>query len=237
MSVPSRQLPWPGVAAVVGLLLVASACSSDSSADTTGVASLEAASESSADSTEDAADGDTEVDVEQAALDFSQCMRDQGLDFPDIGIDAEGNPDLRSGFESVVGQEGFRDANEACRSHLEGAGFGGGRAALAENVEVQDALVEFSACVRDQGFDVGDVQLGGPGGPGGPGGGGADGPADDGDPDANEQGGRRGDGFGRSRRLADGLGLDPEDPEVEDAIADCEPILDEALSAAGLGRP
>lgn len=219
---------------------MATACSTDSGADTIGVASLESGTGSSVDSSagDDNASADTGVvDAEQAALDFSRCMRDEGLDFPDIGLDADGNPDLRSGFDSVVGQDGFRDATDACRSHLEGAGFGGRRAALADNVEVQDALVEFSACVRDHGFDVGDLQLGGPGGRGGPGGDAPDGPSGDGDPEANEQGGRRGDGFNRSRRLADGLGLDPEDPDVENAIADCQPVLDEAFSAAGVGRP
>ena len=179
----------------------------------------------------DSSDGET--DPEQAALDFSQCMRDQGLDFPDIGLDANGNPDIREGFEAIRGQEGFRDGLDSCSEFLAGAGFGGGRAALTDNVELQDALVEFSACVRDQGFDVGDIQLGvGPEGGGagpGPGSGDGDGQA------ANQQGGRGEGGFDPGRRLADGLGLDADDPAVQAAITDCQPILEEAFSAAGIG--
>ncbi len=220
------------IALLIGLTILLAACSSsDPEIQTNAVASLD--SETAAGEATATADlngsSEGEVDPEQAALEFSQCMRDEGLDFPDIGLDANGNPDIREGFEAIRGQDGFRDSVDACSDFLAGAGFGGGRAALTENVELQDALVEFSACVRDQGFDVGDLQLGVGPGTGGAGPGAGDGQG------ANQQGGRGEGGFDPGRRLADGLGLDADDPAVQAAIADCQPVLDEAFSAAGIG--
>lgn len=222
-------------AILVPILLVAGACSADSAADEIGVASLEsdsgvalgdaAAAETLDDSTE-------EADPEEAALEFSSCMREEGLDFPDLAVDAEGRLDLRSGFEGLDPRsDEFRSAMDVCQPIIASAGFGaGGRAALGENVEIQDALIEFSACVRDGGYDVGDLTLGGPGN--------AAEPPADGEAGNEQRGQGEGQGgFGdRSARLADQLGLDVEDPEVAAIIDGCMPIIDEAFTAAGIGQ-
>ena len=214
----------------IGLLclvaLVASACGGESEAAASsndgGVATL-------AEPADEAASDDEPVDAElaadEAALEFSQCMRDQGLDFPDIGVDAEGNPDLRSSFvESGItpGSEEFRTGLEACGSILQNAGFGGGRGNLADDPAVQDGLVEYSQCLRDEGLAVGDLQLGGGGG-----GQGAN-PPEDGQ-------GQRGQGGGidRAGRIAAFLGIDPDDPEVAAALETCGPILDQLFAQVG----
>lgn len=173
-----------------------------------------------------------ELEPDEAALRFSQCMRDQGLDFPDLSVDAEGNIQMREAFQSVDrGADGFGEAMDACGEVLQQTGFGGGRRAAAEDPAVQDALLEFSQCVRDAGYDVGDLTLGGPGQGGAPpeaDGTGAEGPG------AGE--GRREEGFGgRGDRFANQLGLDPDDPEVAATIESCSPIVDEAFAAAGVG--
>jgi hypothetical protein len=206
--------------------LIATACGTNSGGETIGVASLEDAAGAGT-----VTESESEPTPEDAVLEFSQCMRDEGLDFPDIGVDANGNPDIGDAFQSAGIQPGspdFRDAIAACSEILQGAGFGGGRrAALGDNTELQDAFVELSACIRDQGFDVGDLSFGG--GPGGDG-------QDDGDGPRRGQGEGQG-GFGdRSARLAQGLGLDIDDPEVGAALDECEPIIDAALSGLGLGR-
>jgi hypothetical protein len=75
-------------------------------------------------------------------------------------------------------------AFEACQDDLEGIAFGPGSVDLTE---VEDTLVEFSACMRDNGYDMPDPDLsnfgsGGTGG-GGEGGGPFGGELDRSDPD------------------------------------------------------
>lgn len=244
------------VASLLALTLVAAACGST---DSDAVASLE---ESEVATLEDAAlaavrtDEDaSETNPEDAALAFSQCMRDEGVDFPDLAVDAEGNIDLRAGFENIDrNDETFQEARTECQSELAAGGFGGGRRQALTSTEVQDGLVAYTDCIRDEGFDVGDLTLGqGPGGTGN-GDGTANGTANDAANDAanadaaggaeaadgdggGPQAGRRQGGFGDpNNRLAEQLGLDPEDPETAAALELCEPVLEEAFAAAGLGQ-
>ena len=113
---------------------------------------------------------------------------------------------------------------------------------------MQDALIEFSECVREAGYDVGDLVLN-QGGAGGQTGGGQnedeeDGQAEgegggqgDGSGGGGQQGGRQA-GFGnRNERFAQNLGLDPDDPEVQATIEDCMPIVDAGFETAGVGTP
>ena len=219
--------------AVFSFPLFAAACGGGSGADTTGVASLEDAA--GAQSPEQA---DTELSAEEAALAFSTCIRGQGINFPDIGVNADGVPELSDAFQAAEldpRSEEFQGAMEACREILDGVGFGGqgGRATLTDNPELQDALVAFADCIRDQGFDVGDIDLGG-----GPGAGGGDGaPNGDGDgPPQRGQGAAQGD-FDPGARLAAALGLDPGDEDVAAAIEECAPIIEAGFTAAGVGPP
>jgi len=230
----ARRRVFGAALAAVSLLALAACGGSSEAADTAEVASLATDSESTSDSPEPAAD---EASADEAALEFSQCLRDEGLDVADIGVDAQGNIDVRSALRDVdPGTEGFREALDACREILEGVGFGGGRGALADNTEIADAMLEFSDCVRSAGFeDVSDLTLGGPGQ-------GAGTPDVDGAPagDAPPEGGRgsREGGFGdRSTLFAERMGLDPNDPEVVATMDTCMPIVDQAFSDAGVGQP
>lgn len=243
----SAQIPVPPVLRLlplVALAFLAAACSgSGAEAAAEAVATSDdivfddpddGPATTSSDDAEGTA-GDPALTADEAALEFSQCMRDGGLDFPDIGVDAEGNPELRGAFVDAgldPRSDEFRTMLETCGPILQQAGFGGGgRAQLADNPEFQDALVEFSECLRDRGYDVGDIQFGA--GPGGQGQAPADGDA------AGEQGprgqGQGQGGFGdRSARLAQALGLDVDDPQVESDIDECGVVLDTALAAAGI---
>ncbi len=219
---------------LVSLALLATACGGSDGSSTTGVASLEdVAAAEVLDPT--AGEDNATLSADEAALQFSQCMRDEGLDFPDIGVDAEGNPNIGAAF-SAAGieprSEEFQDAIGICGDTLAGAGFGGGRPrGLADNVEIQDALVEFSGCLRDEGLDVGDLQLGGP--PEAP----EEGQDSSGDT-PEDRGARRQQGFGdRGGRIANALGLDAEDPDTAAALEKCNPILDTAFANFGPGAP
>ena len=257
----SKGINWKLTRLLVGaaaLLMIGASCSAESDSATPEVATLET-EESAVGDAADAAviEDDAELAPDEAALEFSACMRDQGLDFPDLTVDAEGNIDLRSAFQSFDRQsEEFPAAMEACRDVLADTGFGGGARQALQSPELQDAFVDFSACVRDGGYDVGDLTLPGRGGPGA---GGADGEQGDdarNDDVANEDdaqagvegadgqtggqaaGGQRRGGFGNiNERLATGLGLDYEDPDVQATVDECAVIIEQALTSAGLPVP
>jgi hypothetical protein len=113
------------VAAAAGLLLL-TACSSSGSGDSETAAS----------------------DPEQAALDFAQCMRDNGVpSFPDPVAKRDGS----FGFERPrgVARSALDDALESCESEARAAGVDS--VAAAEDPEAQDTLLEFSRCMRAKG--------------------------------------------------------------------------------------
>ena len=209
---PSRRL----VTGLAATALLAGACGSSGAEQSSGVASLQ-----DGDTVEEAdsaaVPGDDLATAEDAALAFSACMRAEGLDFPDIGVDADGNPEIRDAFQAAgvdPGSPEFRDAMATCGELLADAGFGGGRGARADDPARQDAFVAYSGCLRDEGLDVGDLV---------PGGGAAAGA---------EDGPQRGQGRGSGDRIANlarALGVDPDDPAVAAGLEACAPILDDAL--------
>ncbi|MFT5201249.1 MAG: hypothetical protein ACI9C1_000621 [Candidatus Aldehydirespiratoraceae bacterium] len=214
----------------VALGLLASACGSDANTET-AVASL-ADTESDEDVDTDGADALTS---DEAALAFSECLRGEGIDIPDVGIDADGNIDIRGSFQEAdidVRGEEFTAAREICFPLLDGVAFGGGqRAGLVDNPEIEDALLAFSDCIRAEGFDVGDAELPQPGA----GAGGGTPPAD-GDAPARGAGQGQG-GFGDpSARFAGLLGLDAEDPEVAAALEVCGPLVTDAFAGFTPGQ-
>ncbi len=79
--------------ALVALLGAACSSTSDDAADD-GVATLEV------DAAGDAAAAQTseespELSADEAALEFSSCMRDNGVSFPDLAVGADGNIQMR----------------------------------------------------------------------------------------------------------------------------------------------
>ncbi len=159
---------WIGLALVAGLVFAACGGSVDS-AD--GVASLEEVTDAEPTTETTVAE---EVDQEQAVLDLVQCLRDEGLDVADPEVDADGNVNLRGLFrqaeEAQLDPDAVDAAMEACSDLLEGVQLG-----LAQDfdfTEIQDQLLEFAACMRDNGYDMPDPDLTtfgqGPGGGGGP---------------------------------------------------------------------
>ena len=130
---------------------------------------------------------------EERLLRFADCMRENGVDFPDPVVEADGS--VQFGFRPGAGgggrlQELARDpdlpaAREACEGLLEGLSFGPGSGNF-DTTELQDTLLEFARCMRANGVDMGDPDLSnfGPGGDDdGPGGGPFGGAIDFGDPD------------------------------------------------------
>jgi len=177
--------------------------------------------------------------AEDQALAFAQCMRDNGVNFPDPTVNADGSPSFAGAFDrSQSGgfdpsDTSFRTAMEACRPLMSGAIFAGGPGGPGGNFDptaIQDALLPYTACLRQQGLDVGDLTLQRPTGT----------TTGTGTPDAAPSTGtgapprgETGGGFNRSDMFARMLGQDPTDPAWIAANAACENLLTDAFQGRG----
>ncbi len=172
---------------LVVLGLVTAACSGAAADD--GVATLEIGETAVVPETT-VAESATEADQEQAMLDFAACMRDNGVDIEDPTVDAEGNVQFGRFGGQVQEGEIDRDALDTafvnCQEHLEGIALGRGGGDF-DLTELEDTMVEYAACMRENGYDMADPDFSnfGPGaaGGGGQGGGGPFGDIDLDDPD------------------------------------------------------
>ena len=115
--------------------------------------------------------GDEDLSDEEQLLRFADCMRDNGVDFPDPVVQADGTVrfGIRPGADGAAeAQDLGRDpdlpaAAEACTDLLQGLTFGGGATtgpATVDITELQDSLLEFARCMRDNGVDMGDPDFG-----------------------------------------------------------------------------
>jgi len=154
---------------VLALAVLTTACGDTDNTDA-GVASLEATAVESDAVAVDAAD-DVAVDEEQALLDFSACMRDEGVDFGDPTVDADGNARLNPGVRPGEGvdRDAMRTAFETCGEYMEGVTLGFRDTDLTE---LEDQFLEYSVCMRDNGYDMPDPDFSSIGRPGGGEGGG-----------------------------------------------------------------
>lgn len=166
---------------VVGLALLAAACGSDgdeAEAAPVVVVDGESAADEGTGSTGDGtadAGASAEATDEELALEFAQCMRDNGFpDFPDPTVNADGSIELVAGGAEQAGIDPSSDdldpALDACGDIVAGASFLPG--ADLEQSEIEDGLLAFAQCLRDLGHDVADPDLSGqlrpgPDGPGG----------------------------------------------------------------------
>jgi hypothetical protein len=214
--------------------LVLSACSSG---DDSGIASLDTPGSGPS------ASPGSGATAEEQALAFAQCMRDNGVDFPDPTVNADGVPTFEGAFAMTQGggmdpsDTTFRDAQQACGSLMEGIAFGGGPGGPGgrfDPSEMEDAMLPYTECLRDQGLDVGDFSLE----PSIMGDGGDARPAPEVGATAGTMTGpapgEAGPGFDRGDMLARMLDQDPDDPTWIAASAACEDLLADT-SFAGNG--
>ena len=132
-----------------GLLIILSSCTiGEEQSD--GVVTI--------DSTTETTTVTQEITFEEGVLDFAQCMREEGINFPDPSFDIDGNPEFDD--LNIENEEEFEEAFVNCEDIL--------REALPEQFdldpEVEAALVdsslEFSQCMRDEGIDFPDPKPG-----------------------------------------------------------------------------
>ena len=98
---------------------------------------------------------DQRLSLEEAALAFTECMREEDIDFPDIHLDAEGRPQLGDIMDRVdTASPEFRTALASCSSILTQAGA----LELSSDPELQavivDQLAAFSECMRTNGVEA-----------------------------------------------------------------------------------
>jgi hypothetical protein len=151
---------------ILALALVAGACSDDG--ESSQIASLET---DTADTSNDAETDNVDplVETEAAMLDFAQCLREQGFDVGDPTVDADGNVQLPPiEFTSEVTgddpEEGMADINErmaSCEEHLEGVVMTGDSSGASG---LEDTLLEYTRCMRANGYDMPDPDLSSGGG-------------------------------------------------------------------------
>ena len=97
---------------------------------------------------------------ELALLDFSACMRDEGIDgFPDVTVDNNGAIDVAAVLQSGVDVQSaeFNDAVDVCDDNVEDITFGA--AAVPDPADIIEQLFTFTECLRGEGVDAGDVTL------------------------------------------------------------------------------
>jgi hypothetical protein len=142
------------IALLLALAVIAAACSQG--ADETPESTIPSSEDLSASA--DVAEGTTtttlgRLGLEQATLEFTACMRDQGIDTPDIRLDAQGRPVLDGLIESVDTTSGaFRAALAECASILTRAGALDLRTDPELQAVIVDQLQEFSECARREGL-------------------------------------------------------------------------------------
>lgn len=179
--------------AVLALALLATACGGTDDGET-AVASLDAAVVEADAPVAESVD-EAVVDEEQALLDFSACMRDEGVDFGDPTVDADGNVGLNPGGrpDGTMDRDAMRTAFETCGEYIDGVTLGFRDRDLTD---LEDQFLEYSVCMRDNGYDMPDPDFSSMGGPG-----------------SDEEGGGL---FG---------GIDPDDPDFQTAQEACQDIL------------
>ena len=96
---------------------------------------------------------------DKAELAFARCMREEGIDFPDPGAEGSGPRAVRIGKDTSP--QKLRASTEKCRKRT-----GGGPQPPSEEqqAEFRDAALKFARCMRAEGIDIPDPQVGSGGG-------------------------------------------------------------------------
>jgi hypothetical protein len=189
------------VAAAITLAACGSAGSpSSNDGDVASLGSTTTAVGATTPSTE-SADGST--DPQQAMLDYTQCMRDNGIDLPDPQfssasgggviskrVDA-GDAPAEDAPEFDPDSQQFEDADAECQPLLRDA-VGSREIDPEEQAEMREQMLAFAQCMRDHGVDFPD-------------------------PEFTDDGG----GVSVHVGTADDDGPQPGDPEVDAAMEEC----------------
>jgi hypothetical protein len=150
------------VTLVIAGLLVAAGCGDGDGSD--GVASL-TDDEATSETTDGPGGGDgdvSEAEAEEAMLEFTECMREHGIDMPDPDTSGRGGGAIFIGPEergASPDMDEFAAADEACRHLIEGVMGPGRDMTPEEEAEMQDQALAMAQCMREHGIDMPDPQF------------------------------------------------------------------------------
>jgi hypothetical protein len=104
-----------------------------------------------------------EIPGEDSVLEFTACLRDEGLTVDDPAVDAEGNlvaPTPHAVAARSLDMGAVHDAFDVCKDLLENVAFGMSTEDLTER---EDELLAFAICMRENGYDMPDPDFSGEG--------------------------------------------------------------------------
>ena len=163
-----------GLAALVLGGIVLAACGGGSG-NGTKVASVSGTAKSASNRS---STGTSTESFRKQLLAYAQCMRTNGVDFPDPQFDANGRPQFNrqggGGFDQLRNSPSFDKAQKACASKR--PDFAGQfQRTPAEQAQMRKNLLKFAKCMRSKGIDFPDPTFDANGRPqfdrnGGPGG-------------------------------------------------------------------
>ena len=97
---------------------------------------------------------------EDITSEFAACLRDEGFSVTDPEVNQDGSVDLRGFFTTLNQDPNFdrqdpktREALGKCRGLLADASFGQSRS-TEDEIELQDQILSFAACLREQNIPV-----------------------------------------------------------------------------------
>lgn len=141
-------MPRPFLFLAAVLVVLIAACGGDDS--DTGLDEVASLGGSSGDDRTDESDRPT---FEEGLLSFTTCMRENGVEVPDIAVDADGqprlNPDVIGDLDTSTPE--FSSAVGTCLSFLADAAPVDLSTDPELNAVVQDQLRQFSQCMRAEG--------------------------------------------------------------------------------------
>ncbi|MEJ7844585.1 MAG: hypothetical protein WKF93_02995 [Acidimicrobiales bacterium] len=150
------------IPAALAALLTLAACSrgADQTADG-DVATL--GGDDGADDTADDSGGGlggatVDGEFQDAMVDFAECMRGEGIDFPDPQIEGEEGDGIVTNAENLVEAdlEALEAANEVCSPILEEASRSLPEIDPEQRAEMEEQSLAFAECMREQGIDFPD---------------------------------------------------------------------------------
>jgi hypothetical protein len=148
--------------AVVALAVLAAGCGGSSSSGS-GVAVIEDSASPASDA--DSSGGTTQAgqeDFQQAALDYAECMRENGIDVPDPDFSGGGGGGLFGPNSDIDPDDpDFQAAQEECGDIIQGSAP---QISEEQQQALEDTLLEFAQCMRENGVDVPDPDFSGGGG-------------------------------------------------------------------------
>lgn len=153
-----------GIVALVAATLALAACGGSSSSSGAQVATLDSGSSQSAAANTSTSTTSSEKSTQDILLEFTQCMRENGVDVPDPTFDENGQPQLGGANQAIDPSDPkFQAALQKCQSILQGIQ----QQFTPENQQaLQDAALKYAKCMRANGVDVPDPDFSGNGGPG-----------------------------------------------------------------------